>query len=343
MRLKIRHLLAATGIPILAAGPALAAQTCDGEVQEMLQAVQAEEAWPQIEREFSDMAGDASVFAMKGDNENCYATLADMRRYLIDRDIVVADLSDRTAVEARRGGTVERDAAALEGAAERRPTGDAGPLPAVREQPARSVERGLGAPLPDQAASGDADVTVERAEADVTVERAEPDVRVVQSDPSVSVVQPEPDVQVVQSEPSVTVREPAEAEAVRVEAEVAATAPDLSTVLVREVEFGFDKTAITRDARETLSDVADIAAGTPGARLLLTGFADSVGPAAYNMGLSERRVTAVADALASMGIDRDRIETRHFGEKRPEVQSPESQREQHNRRVEIRVLDPSAS
>lgn len=349
MRLKIRHLLAATGIPILAAGPALAAQTCDGEVQEMLQAVQAEEAWPQIEREFSDMAGDASVFAMKGDNENCYATLADMRRYLIDRDIVVADLSDRTAVEARRGGTVERDAAALEGAAERRPTGDAGPLPAVREQPARPVERGLGMPLPDQAASGDADVTVERAEADVTVERAEPDVRVVQSDPSVSVVQPEPDVQVVQSEPSVSVVQsepPAPgrqaAEAVRVETEIAATAPDLSAILVREVEFGFDKTAITKEAQEVLADVADIAASSPGARLLLTGFADSVGPAAYNMELSKRRVAAVADALRSMGIGGDRIETRHFGEQRPEVSSPESQREQHNRRVEIRVVDPSA-
>lgn len=352
MRLKIRHLLAASGLSIVAAGPAFAAQTCDGEVQEMLQAVQSEEAWPQIEREFSDMAGDASVLAMKGDNGNCYAALAEMRRYLIDRDIIVADLSGPAGQEVSRGNIAESTSAAVQGVPAQRPGGDTATLPAVTERPAPTPERGPGASLRDRAGpSGDAEVTGARAGADVTVEGTEPDVRVVQSDPSVSVVQPEPDVQVVQSEPSVSVIQgetsapgprPTDAEAVRVEAEIAATAPDLSSILVREVEFGFDKTAITKEAQEVLAGVADIAAASPGARVLLTGFADSVGPAAYNMKLSERRVAAVADALTSMGIDRSRIETRHFGEERPEVSSPESQRERHNRRVEIRVVDPAA-
>lgn len=69
-----------------------------------------------------------------------------------------------------------------------------------------------------------------------------------------------------------------------------------------------------------------------GKRFLIEGHTDSSGGRSYNLLLSQRRAAAVADYIASLGVERDRLRTRGFGYDRPlpghSTDSPE------NRRVE---------
>jgi outer membrane protein OmpA-like peptidoglycan-associated protein len=69
-----------------------------------------------------------------------------------------------------------------------------------------------------------------------------------------------------------------------------------------------------------------------GKRFLIEGHTDSIGGRAYTLELSQRRAAAVADYLASLGVDRSRLTPRGFGFDRPlpgrSAQSAE------NRRVE---------
>jgi outer membrane protein OmpA-like peptidoglycan-associated protein len=73
-----------------------------------------------------------------------------------------------------------------------------------------------------------------------------------------------------------------------------------------------------------------------GKRFLIEGHTDSVGGRAYNLDLSQRRAAAVADYLASLGVDRGRLVPRGFGFDRPlsgrSAQAPE------NRRVEALLV-----
>jgi len=73
----------------------------------------------------------------------------------------------------------------------------------------------------------------------------------------------------------------------------------------------------------------------PGTRIIVEGYTDSQGPAAYNQALSERRSQAVADALAAQGVDRDRIQTVGRGQDYPVASNATSAGRQQNRRVDI--------
>lgn len=70
-------------------------------------------------------------------------------------------------------------------------------------------------------------------------------------------------------------------------------------------------------------------------RVRLAGHADDTGGDEVNLRLSERRARVVADALASLGVERARLRVEYFGKSRPRRpgQSAEARRE--NRRVEI--------
>ena len=69
--------------------------------------------------------------------------------------------------------------------------------------------------------------------------------------------------------------------------------------------------------------------------IMVAGYADRSGSAQYNVGLSERRATAVGDYLVSRGIPSDVITKQGFGEENPRVPTADGVRELQNRRVEI--------
>ncbi|WP_018149984.1 OmpA family protein [Leeia oryzae] len=106
-----------------------------------------------------------------------------------------------------------------------------------------------------------------------------------------------------------------------------------------DVLFGTDLSRLTPDGMRNAQRIADVLHDNPQRHLLIEGFTDSVGTADYNQGLSERRADAVLSALLGMGVTRDRIETRGYGEEFPVAANDSDSNRQLNRRVEIVLSD----
>ena len=105
------------------------------------------------------------------------------------------------------------------------------------------------------------------------------------------------------------------------------------------VFFAWDQWDVSPVAQEVLNQVVeDFGIGSP-IEILVAGFADTSGTAAYNIDLSERRARSIAAALVGMGIPEDAIGLEWFGETMLRVETPDGVREPQNRRVEIRFVE----
>jgi OOP family OmpA-OmpF porin len=109
-------------------------------------------------------------------------------------------------------------------------------------------------------------------------------------------------------------------------------------IILRGVNFDFDKDGIRPDAAVILDEAARIlTASHPSARVRVEGHADATGPEAYNQGLSERRANSVRSYLASRGVDASRLTPLGFGESRPIASNDTREGRALNRRVELQV------
>ena len=102
------------------------------------------------------------------------------------------------------------------------------------------------------------------------------------------------------------------------------------------VTFAFDSEQITADERGVLRDAAEILKRNPDVRVEVAGHTDSVGNAAYNQRLSERRARAVVEYLVDAGIARDRLSYRGYGQDEPIADNATDAGRAMNRRVELR-------
>jgi len=105
------------------------------------------------------------------------------------------------------------------------------------------------------------------------------------------------------------------------------------------VNFGFDKSVLTDDAKEQLDGFAGKLGSAKSYILEVTGGTDSTGPAQYNYDLSQRRADSVVQYLASKyGVPAHRFYLIGIG-KDVEV-APNTTREGRlkNRRVEVQLL-----
>jgi len=98
----------------------------------------------------------------------------------------------------------------------------------------------------------------------------------------------------------------------------AAPAPTESKrIVLRGVNFDFNKANIKREFVPVLDEAAQILKDNPSVRVTIEGHTDSIGSDSYNQRLSERRATAVKQYLVSKGVMADRLETVGKGEKEP--------------------------
>ncbi|MFN3434739.1 MAG: OmpA family protein, partial [Sphingomonas sp.] len=104
------------------------------------------------------------------------------------------------------------------------------------------------------------------------------------------------------------------------------------------ITFAYDSAEVQPQFRRTLDQVADTLAQYNQTYIDVYGHTDSTGSAAYNQTLSERRATAVADYLASRGVQPARIGTRGFGKTQPIASNDTDAGRAANRRVEIKVV-----
>lgn len=109
-------------------------------------------------------------------------------------------------------------------------------------------------------------------------------------------------------------------------------------IILRGVNFDFDKATIRPDADSILAEATRTLQDAGEIRISVDGHTDAVGTDEYNQRLSERRATAVADHLAAGGIDRGRLTTRGFGEANPVASNITEDGRAQNRRVELRIV-----
>jgi outer membrane protein OmpA-like peptidoglycan-associated protein len=125
-------------------------------------------------------------------------------------------------------------------------------------------------------------------------------------------------------------------------ADLAAKKTDRGLVItLGDVLFGSDQSHLTQDGMRTAQKLANVLQQNPQRTVLIEGFTDSTGGQSHNQQLSERRATAVRSALQDMGVARDRVAVRGYGEGYPVAANDTVQNRQLNRRVEIVVSDAS--
>ncbi|MFZ6844624.1 OmpA family protein [Undibacterium sp. RuTC16W] len=112
-------------------------------------------------------------------------------------------------------------------------------------------------------------------------------------------------------------------------------------ITLGDVLFGTDMSRLNPDGMRTAKKLADVLQQNPQRTVLVEGFTDSTGSAAHNQQLSERRATAVRNALQEMGIAGERVALRGYGEAFPVAGNATAQDRQLNRRVEIVLSDAS--
>jgi outer membrane protein OmpA-like peptidoglycan-associated protein len=109
------------------------------------------------------------------------------------------------------------------------------------------------------------------------------------------------------------------------------------TIILDNVLFDFDKTAIKPDGAKVLDRLIAFLKENPDRKVELEGHTDSVGSDQYNQGLSERRAASVRDYVVKGGVNKGRISTRGFGESKPIADNKTADGRAKNRRVEIKV------
>ncbi len=101
------------------------------------------------------------------------------------------------------------------------------------------------------------------------------------------------------------------------------------------LEFDYDKATIRPESMQALREVADAMQSYPSLKIEIRGHTDDRGGDDYNQELSEKRAEAVADALVELGVGRDRLGVKGFGESRPLVPNDSDENRRRNRRTEF--------
>jgi len=108
---------------------------------------------------------------------------------------------------------------------------------------------------------------------------------------------------------------------------------------VNHMFFDFDRAEVRPDNYQELNELGKFLQDNPKTYTVLTGFADSFGPAEYNLGLSRRRAESVqAYLIANFKIGIGRIITQWYGELNPVAGNDTAEGRQKNRRVECLVM-----
>ena len=105
-----------------------------------------------------------------------------------------------------------------------------------------------------------------------------------------------------------------------------------------DVKFDFDKADVKQDSYSDIENLAEFMKQYPQTATTVEGHTDSVGNAAYNQKLSERRAAAVRDTLVNQyGVEANRVNAVGYGKDRPVADNATSEGRAINRRVEASV------
>lgn len=86
---------------------------------------------------------------------------------------------------------------------------------------------------------------------------------------------------------------------------------------LKDIYFDFDRYDLKADARATLKANADWLKANPSARAEIEGHCDERGTNEYNLALGAKRAQAARDYLITLGIAKERLSTKSYGEELP--------------------------
>jgi outer membrane protein OmpA-like peptidoglycan-associated protein len=107
------------------------------------------------------------------------------------------------------------------------------------------------------------------------------------------------------------------------------------TVILKGVNFQFNRAKLTPDSRDTLMEVAKSLAGSPDVHVEVAGYTDSQGNSAYNQRLSQRRAEEVQKFLVANGVSPAQLTAHGYGESKPVAPNKTASGRAQNRRVEL--------
>ncbi len=117
---------------------------------------------------------------------------------------------------------------------------------------------------------------------------------------------------------------------------------DRAALAADTIHFAYDSSVIRNSEKANLAAVAQALSSDPSAKLLIEGNCDERGTEEYNRSLGERRALAAREALAKLGVDPMRVETRSFGKDKPADPGHDESAWAKNRRDDFVLLHPKA-
>jgi type II secretory pathway predicted ATPase ExeA/outer membrane protein OmpA-like peptidoglycan-associated protein len=131
---------------------------------------------------------------------------------------------------------------------------------------------------------------------------------------------------------------------VRTFPQFAPSAPGAAHDNVKTIFFPDDSAEISGGSNITLQRFAEILTASPQASAIIEGHADNFGEEPYNLDLSMRRAMAARDVLVGQyQISAGRLRTMGSGSSAPRESNSTSSGRAHNRRVEMRIVQPDVS
>ena len=112
-------------------------------------------------------------------------------------------------------------------------------------------------------------------------------------------------------------------------------------VTLGDVLFATNSANLAPGANLRLDRLASFLRSNPRTRVIVEGYTDSTGAAAYNEQLSRSRAQSVADALQAQGVSPDRLQVVGRGEAFPVASNDTQAGRQQNRRVDLVFSDMS--
>jgi len=119
-------------------------------------------------------------------------------------------------------------------------------------------------------------------------------------------------------------------------AEMAKKISDTGRIAIYGIYFDFNKADVKPESQPTLEQIAGLLKEDSNLKLLVVGHTDNVGTFPFNMDLSQRRATAVVDALtAQFNIDKSRLTPVGVSFAAPVASNRTEEGRAKNRRVEL--------
>jgi len=110
-------------------------------------------------------------------------------------------------------------------------------------------------------------------------------------------------------------------------------------VVLRGINFDFDKSVVKAEFAPVLDVAADILKERPGLKVVIEGHTCNIGTEAYNQKLSERRAKAVHAYLVKKGVNASNLSMVGYGEMQPMADNKTRSGRELNRRSEFKIME----